>query len=116
MLSAAVLNTPAALRSASSLPPSVSCALKACTETIGAGLVTVVAERAAAAGLWVAVALVAAAVVEFMAASVAASVDAAPEPGFADCAEASSRPSSSFACVISPRAVNSCGKTSTRIL
>lgn len=45
MLSAADLKTWAALRNASSLLPIVSWELNACTETIGGGLETTVAER-----------------------------------------------------------------------
>jgi hypothetical protein len=120
MLSAAVLKTPAALRSASSLPPRVSWALNACTETMGAGLVTVVAERAGAVVAMVGSAPVACAMMDD------AGVDS-------DGVEDSSMLNSSFAWVISPRAVldafalnkrtyparttyKSWGRTSTRIL
>ena len=44
MRSAAVLKSPAAFRKASSLLPIINWVLKACTETMGLGLVTRVAE------------------------------------------------------------------------
>jgi hypothetical protein len=47
MLSAAALNKSAAIRKVSSFPPMVNCALKAWTEGMGGGFVTIVAERLA---------------------------------------------------------------------
>ncbi len=45
ILSAAALNNFDAVLNASSFPPAASCALKACTDKMGAGFVTVVADR-----------------------------------------------------------------------
>lgn len=80
MLSAADLNISAAFLSASSLPPTESCALNASTDGIGEGLVTIVAV------------------------SMCGTCDG-PEGVGAEELEAIRRVNSSFACDISPKAV-----------